>query len=494
MFDKSKLENLIKSLLIEHNTPSVQIAVIKDGEILLNDAYGYSDVENKIIADKETIYNIGSATKSFTATAIAKLVEEKKLEWDKPVKSYLSDFEMYDSYVTEELTVRDLLCHRCGLPRHDIIWFNNECSSEELVNKLRHLKPSASFRSSFQYNNLMFALAGHLIEKVTNKRWHDYIDEIIIKPLGMKRTYGYIDDALSTDFLAKPYKINEKGIVAGKRYSMSKNNTMGAAGSFCSSAEEILKWVSFNINKGKKITNEEINHEEINQIISEKQISECHSPQIVNKAIFQFAPEEITMQSYGLGWFVEIFKGEKVIYHSGNISGFSAMVAFSPDKNCGFVYLMNTSFTSIQNTLIWYIFDMLFDKEETDWNRKAKDFENFVRSFMKEKSEKSEQEYLKGTKPSLALEEYAGKYMNSGYGEVEIKFVNDNLVLCMKNEEMILTHKCIDTFIGIFNRPVISTPFLVQFKLNPKGKVLEAAIGFEDMIPEGIPFSKVFNY
>lgn len=482
MINKEKLSKQIKALLEEHKTASIQVAMIKDGEVILNEGYGYRDFENKIETNEDTVYAIGSSTKAFTGAAIAKLVEEGKLEWDKPVKLYIPELEMNDKYVTEELSVRDILCHRCGLPRHDLVWFLNEYSSEELIAKLKYLKPSAPFRHTLQYQNAMFALAGYLIERITGKRWYEYIDDVIIKPTGMENTYFSTEDAQEVDNKALPYDSSSGEITDIPYYYFPKNSTIGAAGSMYSNAKNVLKWVDLNLNKGKF---------DGKQIIDEKEILECQTPQMINRTMFKTGFEEIDMQSYGFGWFIESFKGHKIVHHGGNINGYSAMVAFIPSINAGFSFLTNTNGSDLQTILLYAFIDLLLGNDNIEsWNKKSIEFINKA----KEEGKKMQQAFIdscaKNTNKSFELEAYVGKFVNEAYGEIEIMLDDSQIKLKNTLGTFLMKHLCVNTFIvdGKVGGMDIFMP--VEFKINMTGQITGMMVVLEPAIKEGIEFKK----
>jgi len=484
MVNELQLDKIIEKLLKEHNTPSLQIAIIQNGEITVNKAYGFRDYDHKIKADTNTIYAIGSSTKAFTATAIAKLVEEGKLEWDKPVKHYIPEFEMYNKHSTEELTVKDILCHRCGLPRHDYVWNSNNYTGEELMRKLRYLKPIAPLRYALYYNNHMYALAGYLIEKVTGKKWCDYINEVIVKPLEMKSTGFNTEKFKQINNKALPYN-NENNEIKFYEYNntlSSKDSTVGAAGSMFSNAESLIKWVNLNLNKGNF---------KGKQIIDKKEINECQTPQMINKTMYNLGFEEIDFQSYGLGWFIESFKGNKVIYHGGNINGFSAMVGFIPGINSGFAYLTNLNASMIQNILSYYIYDLLLGNVPKDYNdmvlEKYKHFEGLA----KKHSEEFKNSFDKDLKPSFDLKEYAGKFYNPAYGIFEIAYENGELFYQSKKGKFLLEHLSLNSFLTEIVFGVMKKPVTIEYKTDIYGKITSINTGIESSLKEGVEFKKI---
>ena len=483
MINKEKLSKEINKLLKEHKEISVRLAIMKDGEIVFNEGYGYRDYENKIETDEDTVYAIASISKSFTAAAVAKLVEEGKLEWDKPVKFYIPEFEMYDPYVTKELSVRDILCHRCGLPGHGMVCYLNKYSSEELINKLKYLKPSAPFRNTLQYSNLMYALAGYLIERVTGKRWYEYIDEVIVKPLGMENTFFYPENVEKIENKALPYDLSTGEIVQIPYYHFPLNSTIGAAGSIYSNIKGLLKWMEFNLNKG--IYNDK-------QIIGEKEILECHTPQMLNKTLFYNEFEGIDFQSYGFGWMIESFKGHKIIHHGGNVAGFTSMTGFMPSQNAGFALLTNTNNLKLQLILLYAVYDLILGNENFEyWNKKIVNTMNKELNKVKEGIKMFRSSCAKDSKPSFELEIYTGKYSNPAYGDVEI--VKEDSQLFMKSGMGVIPikHLCVNTFDAVANMNGYEMSIPVEFKTNITGQITGAMIGFESAIKEGIEFKRI---
>ena len=161
------------------------IAVVKDGKVILSKGYGLRDVKKNLPVTEKTLFAIGSSTKSFTVTSMGVLVDQGKLDWDKPVRDYLPDFRLWDQFATERMTPRDLVTHRSGLPRHDLMWYNSPFSREELFSRLRYLEPNKDFRTTFQYQNLMFMTAGYLAGHVAGTSWEQLVHDVIFEPLGM---------------------------------------------------------------------------------------------------------------------------------------------------------------------------------------------------------------------------------------------------------------------------------------------------------------------
>ncbi len=216
--------------------PGLAMAVVVDGEIVLAQGFGWRDVDNKLPVTSQTLFAIGSCGKAFTSLVIGTLVDQGQVDWDTPVKDYIPGFRLYDPTASELLTPRDMLTHRCGLPRHDRLWLNNGSSREEIVNRLAFLEPNETLRAKFQYNNLMYVLAGCLIERLTDGTWEEAVHQRIFQPLGMKRSnFSVLDSQNDADF-ALPYTEKDNGI---QPTSFRDLGLIGPAGGINSSVEDM---------------------------------------------------------------------------------------------------------------------------------------------------------------------------------------------------------------------------------------------------------------
>ena len=479
MLNKKELIDIIINLMKEHNVPSVQVGIIKDNETIFCGGAGFRDYNKKIDADTETVFAIGSATKAFTAEALAILVDEGKVEWDKPVKHYIPEFEMYNNYVTENLTVRDILSHRCGLPRHDLMWVLNmrEYSKEHIIKSFKYLKPNAPFRYNMQYQNHMYGLAGYLIETVSGQKWNEFIRERIIEPLGMVDTNFCIEDTKKVENKSLPYEFNNGEI---KEMPFSDIYTVGSAGSMNSNIKDMLKWVQFNLDKGQWNDN---------QIISKKNIEECHTPQMIIRDMVQWKFEEIDFQNYGMGWFIESYRGHKVIHHGGAIDGFISMVSFIPEINAGFVILTNGNGNRIPMILQYSLYDILLDHDSIEWDIRFKEVIEKTKIEYKEQTNKIRASAPKNTKPSFELQNYSGEYENNAYGKIKIIIEDNKLVFESGDLKIALEHLCFNSFIVEEENMLLFMP--LQFKIDTTGKITAVDIKFEPTLNEMIEFTKL---
>jgi CubicO group peptidase (beta-lactamase class C family) len=460
-FDKV-VENGLAALQV----PAIAMAVVKDDKVIFAEAFGFKDVEAKAPATPDTIFAIGSASKAFTVFALGKLVDEGKLEWDKPVRAYIPWFRLYDREAGERLTPRDLVTHRSGLPRHDAVWYNNlTASREDLVRRLAFLQPSADLRQKFQYNNLMFLTAGYLLETLTGQKWEDAVRALVFEPLGMRRSnFSVLDSQKDSDF-ALPYAPEEKSF---KKLPFRDITTVGPAGSINSSVNEMAQWVVVHLANGKL---------KGAQILNAQTVEDMHTPHMTLGVAG--ATPEILAQAYGLGWFTDVYRGRRRVHHGGNIDGFSAMVSFFPNDGLGFVVLSNMNGTGLPELLIRTAADRILGLEAKDWIGEAAKRRDQGRAEDKKADEKKATRKVAGTKPSHPLADYAGDYGHPGYGEAKVAPQASQLVLTYNGISAPFEHWHYDTFNGLKGQDPTFEDTKISFRTDLNGRVAELVVALE---------------
>ena len=409
---------LVEESLKKWSVPGAGIAIVKNGEPVLVKGYGYRDLEGKAPVTENTQFAIGSSSKAFTTLILGMLVEDGIIEWDEPVRTYLPSFTLHDDYASREMTPRDLVCHRSGLPRHDLLWYGSPFSRKELVDRLRYLEPNVGFRYEFQYQNLMFMTAGYLAGEVKGTTWEALVNERIFGPLGMTNSTLSVEDMERAPDFAFGYekKKNEKTKEDEiKRMPFRNIDAVGPAGAINSSAADMAKWVALHMTGGK------IGDQ---QIVSPETIAELHRPQmVVHGGLFAqlLKQPEMPHMMYALGWFVQPYRGHEMIHHGGNIDGFSAFVAFMPDDNVGIVVLTNANGTVLPEVVALTVFDRFLGVDETDWNERFQAAWSQIEKAEEDAKKAEDVTRKKGTKTSHPLEDYAGRYTNDGYGSIEIE-------------------------------------------------------------------------
>lgn len=452
--------------------PGFAMAIIKDDAVIFAKGYGVRKLGETTPIDERTLFAIASNTKAFTAAALATLVDEGRIKWDDPVTKYLPGFQLYDAYVTRELTVRDLISHRSGLATFggDLLWYDTTYSREEILHRVRHLKPTSSFRSKYGYQNIMFLAAGQVVAAVTGKSWDDYIKERFLLPLGMSTTTTSITAFKSTDNIASPHnELDERLRVV--RYS--NVDGVGPAASLNSNVAEMAQWVRLQLGRGKYNGK---------QFFSPAAAREMWQPQTIipiSEGGEKFNPTR-HFNTYGLGWFVSDYHGRKVASHGGGLDGMISQVAMMPEENLGVVVLSNSE-TSLPSIMVNKVFDVFLGVPKRDWNAELLARVQQGKAASAGEEQKLENERAKNTQPSLALPQYAGTYTGEMYGDARITEESGRLVLRLApapNFVGDLEHWQHDTF-RVKWRDSVSYPFqkgFITFTLNAQGKIDEMKI------------------
>ncbi len=423
------LDRAIMSAMEAWKVPGLAMAIVKDGKVIYAKGFGYRDIEKKAPVDESTIFGCGSTTKAFTAALIGTLVYEGKIKWDDRVIDHLPDFRMYDPWVTREITIRDLLCHRSGLPQADFLWLSSSFSRDEIVRRIRFLRPESSFRSQFNYHNLMILTAGQLAARVTGKNWDESIKEKIFTPLGMTRSSTSIRDLEAKDDVATPY-VPSNGAVTAIPWLNIDN--IGPAGSINSTALDYAKWVQVHLGKGtfmgKKLWSEEVQ-------------DMMDTPHMTVSAT---ATGLTHFNQYGLGWFLSDYRGKLVVWHSGATDGMGALVGMLPEENLGIALLSNTWYVGLLTNIMNRVFDMDLGVPEREWKK--------LEPPLPAAPPKEPQLRLpEDTKPAFPLSWYEGVYSSSIYGDVRVVLKEDKLALDFDSyPPATLEHRFLDTFRAFF--------------------------------------------
>jgi CubicO group peptidase (beta-lactamase class C family) len=453
-------DDYVNKALKDWGVPGVAIAIVKNDQIVFAKGYGVRKLGEPTPVDEKTLFAIGSSSKAFTAAAIAMLVDEGKMKWDDPVTKYLPGFQLFDPYVTREITVRDLLCHRSGLDRGDFIWYGTPYDRDEIWNRIRYVKPSSSFRSKFGYQNIMYLTAGQIVSRVSGKSWDDFIRERIFTPLGMSSSNTSIRAFAGQNNVSTPHgKIDEKVLTIPWR----NIDNIAPAGSINSNVVDMAQWVRLQLGEGSY---------KGARLISSGAVSEMHEPQTIipkDPQLSLFMPDS-HFRSYGLGWMLQDYKGRKVVQHGGAIDGMIAMVGMIPEERLGVVVLSNLQGQLLPTALMFRIFDAYLGSQSKDWAGEMLKGMNGLEAQGKAAQKKMEESRVKGTQPSLALEKYAGTYKDEAFGDAKVSFENGKLVLKTPAFVADLEHWHYDTFRATPRDNVVAGKAMATFTLNSQGK------------------------
>jgi CubicO group peptidase (beta-lactamase class C family) len=412
------LDEFIAQALKDWKVPGLALAVVQGNKVVLLKGYGYRDMEKQLPVTPKTLFAIVSITKSFTVTLLGMENSEGKVDWDKPVREAMPNFKLYDPILTEQVTLRDLVTHRTGLPRHDRVWYSSDFTRDDLLRRLQYLEPSKPLRQSFQYNNLMFMTAGIIAGNLNGASWEDTVSGRILKPLGMTGTnFSELQTQNSADF-AQPYQKGSDLKAELKRMPFDKQCpdrcAMGPAGEINSNVEDMSKYLMFHMARGKF---------EGKQLLSENNAVQMQIPQMVIQGDPPYP--ELGTQSYGMGLFVTSYRGHKMIHHGGNIDGFSAFLTFLPADGIGVVVLTNLNGTPLPNIVAENVFDRLLGLDQVPWSERFLQAEKKGKESEQEAKKKGYSPQKTGTHPSRDLKEFAGDYANPGYGVVSITVDGD---------------------------------------------------------------------
>ncbi|HKJ80805.1 MAG TPA: serine hydrolase [Ignavibacteriaceae bacterium] len=478
---EANLDSYVPKVLKEFKVPGIAVGVVKDGKLIFAKGYGVRSIESGKAVDANTLFQIASNSKAFTAACLAILVDEGKLSWDDRVIDKLPGFKMSDPYVTNEMRVRDLLCHRSGLSlgAGDLLYFPpTDYSRADILYRLRDVKLTNSFRSHYAYDNILYPVAGELIKAVTGKTWEEFVTEKIFNPLGMKSTRAGLALLNDRSDVETPHTI-----VDGKLTALRLTNwdATAPAGGILSSVNDLAKWVITQLDSGRI-------GDTGNKLFDKKETVQMWMPHI-NIPVRTPPPGMSALKSnyaaYGLGWFIKEYRGDKLIWHSGGLPGTVTQVTLDPDKKIGVIVLTNQESSAAFYAVTLHVLDELFNTNDTDW---ITNFSKLV-SMGKNRADKkvAEMDSLrnKDSKPSLPLEKYAGKYKDAWYGTVTVKEENGKLYMSFDHTPNLtgqLEHWQYDTFVARWNDRTLHGDAFVTFSLNPDGSI--AKIKMEKFRPD----------
>jgi CubicO group peptidase (beta-lactamase class C family) len=465
----TELDTSIERAMSDWGVPGLAVAIVQNNAVVFAKGYGVRTRGDSAPVDERTVFAIASCTKAFTAATIAMLVDDGRVALDDPVTAYLPDFQLYDAYVTREITVRDILCHRSGLPKFggDLLWFGTTYSRDEVLHRVRYLKPRAGFRSQFNYQNILYLAAGKIVEVLSGKSWGAFVRERIFTPLGMRSSTTSITDFKPTDPIATPY-IERDGMLQASPYLNVDNET--PAGGINSTIADMTHWLKLQLGQGQY-------HNQ--SLISAKMVREMWSPQTIIAIGEQTAQLHPTthFQAYGLGWFLSDYHGRKVIKHDGGLPGMTSRVGLIPEEQLGFVILSNHE-TAIARVIENVLIDTALGVPQRDWNALFLDQERAQQEEQQATTRANENNRMKGTRPSLPLTSYTGRYTGSMYGEADVDQEQDTLVIRLIPTPRLvgdLEHWHYDTFRVTWRDNYIPSG-LVTFILDAHGKVTEMKI------------------
>ncbi len=461
------IDSKLQTLLSNWHASGFAVAVVEKKKVVYARGFGYRDYVNKVPVTPNTLFAIGSCTKAFTSALLGQLRNESFLDFDISPRVYLPELRFYNQDLDNLVTIRDMMCHRTGLPRHDMSWYIFPTDSRDsLMKRIRYMEPSAAVRQKYQYNNFMFMLQGLIAEKITGLSWEENILNRFFKPLGMTNSTLSIEDLLKNNDAAIGYTLEKDSIIEKTDYYRIR--AMSPAGSINSSVNDMAKWLITWINNGKYDGREILPATYISEAMSSQMIASAGLPQ-------SNFPDRF-FDNYGFGWDLTSYKGHYLVQHGGNIDGFSALTCFFPTDSIGIVILVNQDGSSIPGIVRNILADRMLKFKDFDWNKYYLSERDKTRKSQKEAEVKSVSSRIKGTSPSHKIKEYEGRYSNPGYGTISINTKGDSMFVLLPLKKFWLRHYHYDVFkpyeitkYGIDS--TITGQILFNFRTNNAGEL-----------------------
>lgn len=463
-----EVDKVVNRTLTAFNVPGIAVAIVKDGKVVLAKGYGVKSIITKEKVDANSLFGIASNSKAFTSTALAMLIDEGKLKWDDKVITYLPNFKMYNDYVTNEFTIRDLLTHRSGLGLGAgdlMIWPDgSNFVAQDIIQNLQYLKPVSAFRTQYDYDNLLYIVAGEIIHNVSGLSWCDFIETRIMKPLEMKNSAGSFLRLKDTSNVIVPHVP-----IAGKLKVISryKNQLFDAAAGIYSNVNDMSKWMIMQLKDGKYGT-------ENQQLFSTKEHKEMWTPQTVIP-INTKPPYNSHFKSYGLGWFLSGVKGYKEVTHTGGLEGIVTQVTLYPELNLGIVVLTNqqsgAAFTAITNT----IKDSYLGIQSEDYVTLYSDREKANEDSADKVTEEVWAVVAKNKKDNLKTDfkNYIGTYTDNWFGDIIISESKGKLFFASKRSPQLAGELFLykdNNLVVKWNNAYFNADAHLNFEFDAKGK------------------------
>ena len=471
----ARLDERVIRLLAEHQVPGASIAIVEQGEVTLTRGYGLKRFDGKARVGPGTIFATGSTGKAFTSAALAILVDRGRIAWDDRVIDHLPEFRMWDPWVTREITIRDLLVHRSGLGlgAGDLLFVpNSDRTRRESVAALRHIEPATSFRSAYAYDNVLYMVAGLLIEEVSGKSWERFVEDEIFAPLQMRASTTRDADRIATDDRARPHArlggpVRGRGNLQLLDEAAGQAQNAAPAGGLAISANDMARWLKVQLARGA-LTNDK-------RLFSAAQAAEMWQPVQIQPIALRPAGLSATQPmfyTYALGWDVQDYRGAKIIWHGGYVFGFMAAVVLIPERDVGFAIMINAEEGQVVRGLMYELLDHYLGVGGEDWVSRLNAHKNAQVDAAIAALQKADAARAK-IGPSLPLKAYAGTYTDPWYGPVHVRLRGARLWIEFPRSKGMsgpLEHWQYDSFRARFTDPEIEPPF-VTFALDADGRI-----------------------
>lgn len=465
-------DRYIARLLKDWNTPGVGVGIVVKDRLVFARGYGYRDAEKKTPVTPATLYQIASNTKLFTTIAAGLLVEEEKLDWDKPVRQYVPSIRFYNHDLDNSVTIRDMLAHRTGISRHDMIWYRSDFTRKELFDRLKYLEPSQPIRQGQLYNNMMYAAAGYAIELLSGKTWEDFLRERLFAPLEMNSTMFSIAEMVKQPDYFAPYNEKRDTTLLYRIPYYEETSGMGPAGSIISNISDMSKWLIALMNggayKGKQVIPPAVLHATLAPSIA-----------LPNRALETRGYKEILNPVYGMGRWFASYRGHFLAYHGGDLDGIHSQVSCMPYDSIGIVvFVIGDQSAPLYNIISYNIYERMLGLDQTPWSERRLKDRTEGKKADREARQKAGGERVANTLPSHPLADFAGEFEHPAYGLLKIAVRDTALQFDFHRIVLPLRHYHYDRF-DTPNDEQFGT-WSVTFFTNPQGDIQDARMSLDE--------------
>jgi CubicO group peptidase (beta-lactamase class C family) len=451
------------------DVPGVSLAIVKDGAVVVAKGYGVRKLGEPAPVDARTLFGIASNTKAFTATALGILVDEGKIRWDAPVIDYLPWFQLSDAYVTREMTVRDLLVHRSGLGlgAGDLLWWPaSTYNRKEIARRLRYIPLATSFRSAYAYDNVLYLIAGEVIEAVSGQTWEDFVSSRILARVGMTSSNVRHSDAARGGNIATPHAAVDGTVRPIAPFDSDNTNP---AGGINSNADDMAKWLIVQLAGGRLADGSTLL-----QPATARQLTTIVTPIPIGAGPSELREVWPNFNGYGLGFGLRDYRGRKLVTHTGGLPGYVSKVAMIPEARLGVAVLTNQESTAAFESIASHILDSYLGAPATDWIAVYEAIDKRSRAQTTTAAQASSSARDASSRPSLALDRYAGRYRDAWYGDMTIARAGDGLSIAFAHSPALsgtLEHWQHDTFVARWKDRELRADAFVTFALTPDGTI-----------------------
>lgn len=449
--------------LKDWNIAGAGVGIVYKDKLVFAKGYGYRDYEQKLPVTPNTLFQIASNTKLFTTVSVGMLVNQGKLDWDKPIHNYVPSIEFFNNDLNNTVTIRDMLSHRTGISRHDLIWYKSDFSRKDLFDRLKYLEPSQPLRQGFLYNNLMYVSAGYIVELLSSKTWENFLQDSILTPLEMKNTVFTVKEMEKNPDHGVPYNEKRDTTILYRIPIYEDQHAVGPAGSIISNIKDMSNWLIALMNNGKF---------QSKQVIPENVLKATMEPTSAfpNTVLENKGYKEILNSFYGMGRNTSSYKGHLLTAHGGALPGFHSQISTMPYDSIGvIVFVIGDQGTPLIDVISYNIYERLLGLEQTPWSERAMKDQKEWKKIGKEGRSKAGGERVTGTKPSHLISDYIGQYENPAYGIINLTLIDTTLQFDFHKMKLPLKHYHFDRF---------DTPddeefglYSLNFITNPQGSI-----------------------